>query len=207
MPVQPDDLSVPAAKTRLRQRLSAARRSLAEAERQAARTANADHLFARLSATGCVAAYLPLPTEPLTVDLLDRLALRSRVLVPLVTGAAPLDWCAYPVEAQRGALGIDEPTGPPLGPDAIAEADAVLVPALAVDPSGHRLGRGGGHYDRTLDLQGRLLAADSGTKLGRVAVRIAVLYDDELLESVPYDDLDQLVHATVTPSAGYRTIG
>jgi hypothetical protein len=38
-------------------------------------------------------------------------------------------------------------------------------------------------------------------------VRIAVLYDDELLESVPYDDLDQLVQATVTPSAGYRTIG
>ena len=201
MPVQPDDLSVPVAKTRLRQRLSAARRARGEADRQSARTANTDHLFARLSATGCVAAYLPLPTEPLTVDLLDRLALRSRVLVPLVTGAAPLDWCAYPVEAQRGALGIDEPTGPPLGPDAIAEADAVLVPALAVDPSGHRLGRGGGHYDRTLALRSRLRGSTPA------ALLIAVLYDEEFLDLVPVDPFDQPVSAIVTPMRGVLPIG
>jgi 5-formyltetrahydrofolate cyclo-ligase len=205
--VQPDDLSIPEAKNNLRQRLSAARRARGEEDRQAARTANSDHLFARLSTLGCIAAYLPLPTEPLAADLLDQLALRCRVLVPLVVGAAPLDWCAYPVESRRGALGIDEPVGPSLGPNAIAQADAVLVPALAVDPAGHRLGRGGGHYDRTLELQGRLSAADRSPAINRSAVRIAVLYDDELLESVPYDDLDQLVQATVTPSAGYRTIG
>ncbi len=85
------------------------------------------------------------------------------MLVPVVTGAAPLDWCEYvtrqpPQPTRRGALGIDEPTGPRLGPAAIADADVVLVPALAVDRRGHRLGRGGGHYDRTLALLSELRA-------------------------------------------------
>jgi len=199
--VQPDDLSIPEAKNNLRQRLSAARRARGEEDRQAARTANSDHLFARLSTLGCIAAYLPLPTEPLAADLLDQLALRCRVLVPLVVGAAPLDWCAYPVESRRGALGIDEPVGPSLGPNAIAQADAVLVPALAVDPAGHRLGRGGGHYDRTLDLRARLLAGGSAGQL------IGVIYDDELVPSVPFDALDQSVSAVVGPSSGLRAVG
>jgi 5-formyltetrahydrofolate cyclo-ligase len=76
----------------------------------------------------------------------------------------------------------------------------VLVPALAVDRGGHRLGRGGGHYDRTLALLSRLRAE-------RLPPRIALVYDEELLDAVPVDQLDQLVTAVITPSSGVSIIG
>jgi 5-formyltetrahydrofolate cyclo-ligase len=199
--VQPDDLEIAAAKTRLRTGLIDARRAREVPTRHAARAANGRHLLAALRDVACVAAYLPLSTEPLGLDLLDQLARTVRVLVPVVTGAAPLDWCAYPSPVRRGALGIDEPVGPRLGPDTIADAEVVLVPALAVDAAGHRLGRGGGHYDRSLALRSRLLG-DRPT--GRL---IAVVYDDELLPSIPFDALDQRVSAVVRPVTGLQAVG
>jgi 5-formyltetrahydrofolate cyclo-ligase len=210
--VHPDDEPVGDAKTRLRTTLLAARRGRPEPERRAARAAVSAHLLQALSGMTCIAAYLPLPTEPLDPGALDRLAAGARVLVPVVTGPAPLDWCEYVAAHQvsldrslrasprRGALGIDEPTGPRLGQAAIAAADAVLIPALAVDRGGHRLGRGGGHYDRTLALLSRLRAE-------RLPPRIALVYDEELLDAVPVDQLDQLVTAVITPSSGVSIIG
>lgn len=199
--VQPADLEIAEAKTRLRTRLIDARRTRDAAARQAARAANGAHLLAALRDASCVAAYLPLATEPLDLSVLDQLARNARVLVPVVTGAAPLDWCDYPGPVRRGAFGIDEPVGPRLGPDTISGADAVLIPALAVDALGHRLGRGGGHYDRTLERRSQLL---TGRAAGRL---IAVIYDDELLPSVPFDALDQRISAVVRPTTGLRTLG
>ena len=199
--VQQETDEISAAKTRLRTRLIESRRGRSETARQAARAANDAHLLAALADVTCVAAYLPLPTEPLGLRLLDQLASSIRVLVPVVTEAAPLDWCEYPGPVRRGAWGSDEPVGPRLGPDTIAAADVVLVPALAVDPRGHRLGRGGGHYDRTLDLRARLLAGGSAGQL------IGVIYDDELVPSVPFDGLDQPVSAVVRPTTGLRAVG
>ena len=94
---------------------------------------------------------------------------------------------------RRGAFGIDEPTGKLLGPDAVRDADAVCVPALAVDGSGVRLGRGGGHYDRTLAQAG---PRPAGARL------IAVVYDEEVVDSLPADVHDVRVNALVTPSRG-----
>ena len=193
--------SVAAAKARLRQPLIAARRARTQAQRAGARDAVASRLTARLSGSAAVAGYLPLPTEPFTVRVLDALvATGTRVLVPVVTGAAPLDWCAYPAPLHAGTLGIEEPIGPRLGAAAIGEVDAVLVPALAVGADGHRLGRGGGHYDRTLALLAALRPAG-------LPERIAVVFDDEVLESVPFDALDQRVSAVVTPGGGPRRLG
>jgi len=203
--VQPDDVPIEVHKTRLRTELLAARRARPESVRQAARDAVSAHLRHALAGMMCVAAYLPLPTEPLDPRTLGALAAGARVLVPVVTGAAPLDWCEYPAgqssASVRGALGIDEPTGPRLGPAAIAGADAILVPALAVARDGHRLGRGGGHYDRTLALLARLRGVDP------LPPRIGVIYDEELLGFVPFDELDQLVTATLTPDSGLSTVG
>jgi 5-formyltetrahydrofolate cyclo-ligase len=199
--VQSGEDSTAAAKASLRTTLIAARRARTSAERLAARAAITAHLVVALDGTGSVAAYLPLPTEPLDTGLLDLLATRTRVLVPVVTGSAPLDWCAFPGPVRHGALGIAEPVGPRLGADAIDAADAVLVPALAVDPAGHRLGRGGGHYDRTIALLTRLRGRRPMPDL------IAVIYDEELLAAVPGDDLDQRVTAVVTPERGLRALG
>jgi 5-formyltetrahydrofolate cyclo-ligase len=205
VPVDQTGESIAAAKSRLRAELTAARRARSDEARQAARDANSAHLRLALREKACIAAYLPLPTEPLDPHLLDELAATRTVLVPVVIGAEPLDWCEYPGPVRRGAFGIDEPTGPRLGPDAIGLAGAILIPALAVDRRGHRLGRGGGHYDRTLALHARLLVsarAAGDRSAPATALRIALLYDGEILDTVPFDGLDQQVSAYVTPRTG-----
>lgn len=193
MPTAPPDVA--AAKRALRPTLLAARRARPDADRQRARAAVAAHLTGDLTGAGCVAAYLPLPSEPLDRALLRTLAARTRLLIPVVAGAAPLDWCLFTETTRPGQLGIEEPDGPRLGPRAVADADAVLVPALAVGPHGHRLGRGGGHYDRTLALRSEL----RGAAPDRL---IAVIYDEEFGLDVPHDELDRPVTAAVTPSLG-----
>ena len=187
-------------KARLRGSILAARRARSADDRLIARRAISTHLQAFLQEPATIAGYLPLPTEPLDRQFLDDLAGTHRVLVPVVAGAAPLDWCEHPGPTRRGAFGIDEPTGPRLGETAVADIDVFLLPALAVDRLGHRLGRGGGHYDRTLALRGRLRGS---TRTGPL---IAVLYDEEFLDAVPVDYFDQPVSEIVTPMRGVLPI-
>ena len=83
-----------------------------------------------------------------------------------------------------------QPSEPRRGSGAVARADAVLVPALAVDRAGNRLGRGGGSFDRAL------------ARVGPLIPLIALLYDDELVEQVPTAPHDIPVRAAVTPRTG-----
>ena len=151
-----------------------------EAARAAVRTAVLERAAAERWTA--VAAYLPLRTEPGSHELLDGLVqLGMRVLVPVTMPDHDLDWVQLPGDV-------------PLGTDAIAGADAVLVPALAVAADGTRLGRGGGSYDRAL------ARARSDVPVA------ALLYDDELLAHVPSEPWDLPVTATVRPSYGWRNI-
>jgi 5-formyltetrahydrofolate cyclo-ligase len=186
-----------ARKTALRDQLVTARnrRPLLEVSRSA--LALAEQLLAtpevRRAAT--VAAYVSVGTEPGTGPLLDRLRdLGRRVIVPVVLPDLDLDWAVYdgPGSLVRARRGLLEPEGPRLGPSAVATADVVLTPGLAVDRTGMRLGQGGGCYDRAL---------------GRVPVgtfTCTLLYDDELVEEVPAGDHDRPVSAAVTPSGVIR---
>ncbi|GAA2502731.1 5-formyltetrahydrofolate cyclo-ligase [Streptomyces thermolineatus] len=149
--------------------------------------------------TTTVAAYVSVGREPDTREVIDVLRERgTRVLLPVLLPDNDLDWAEYEggghtlAEAGRGLL---EPIGPRLGPEAVLAADAVLLPGLAVDRRGVRLGRGGGSYDRVLD---RLERAGTDPAL------VVVLYDGEVLESVPAEEHDRAVHAAVTPSAVHR---
>jgi 5-formyltetrahydrofolate cyclo-ligase len=151
-----------------------------------------------LATARTIGAYVSVGREPGTRPLLDALRTRGiRVLLPVLLEDNDLDWGAYEgagrlVAAGRGLL---EPDGPRLGPNAITEADAVLLPGLAVDERGMRLGRGGGSYDRVL---ARL------EKTGANPALIVLLYDGELLGMVPVEEHDKPVHAAVTPSAVRR---
>jgi 5-formyltetrahydrofolate cyclo-ligase len=181
---------VRAAKARLRARLLARRAARAPAEVVAAGEAVAS-LASALPPARLVAAYAGVGTEPPTLPLLDRLAdTGASVLLPLLLPDADLDWAAYtgPDELRTARLGLREPIGPSLGRAAVASADLVLVPALAVDRAGHRLGRGGGSFDRVL---------------ARVAPQtrvVAVLYADEVLdEPLPVEPRDRRVDAALTP--------
>ncbi len=138
-----------------------------------------------------VACYVSVGFEPGTGRLLGMLDdLGKRVLLPVLCPDHDLDWSVYSGDhaLASAARGLVEPIGPRLGADAVAGADAVLAPALAVDHRGHRLGRGGGSYDRALS---RVAA---GTWV------CALVYDDEWLDSVPADRHDRTVDAIVTPA-------
>ncbi|MFF8280772.1 5-formyltetrahydrofolate cyclo-ligase [Streptomyces lateritius] len=187
-------------KTALRRQLLAARGLLAPEDMRAAA-----ELFARgawelaeLAEASTVAAYVSVGREPGTRALLDALRARGvRVLLPVLLPDNDLDWAAYEgaeglAKAGRGLL---EPTGPRLGPEAVCGADVVLLPGLAVDERGMRLGRGGGSYDRVL---ARLARADARPAL------VVLLYTNEVVARVPEEPHDHPVHAVVTPEGVRR---
>lgn len=190
-------------KWRLRRQLSAAREAVPAAVREAEAVALAAAAQRALAATPLpdglartVCAYWPVGTEPGSPALLDGLLRQGcRVLLPIV--AIPLDWAEYtgPGSLRYGPLGLREPAGPRLGCRAIASAVLVLVPALAVDRRGIRLGRGGGHYDRTLPL------ARAGTPL------VAIVRDEEVLAALPAEPHDVPVTAALTPRRGLLPLG
>ncbi|MEO5710455.1 MAG: 5-formyltetrahydrofolate cyclo-ligase [Nocardioidaceae bacterium] len=171
------------------------RRSLLEVSESA--RAIADHLMAtpELRRAATVAVYVSIGTEPGTGPLLDALiALGRRVILPVVLPDLDLDWAVYAGQGSlaRARRGLLEPTGERLGPEAVATADVVLTPGLAVDRTGMRLGQGGGCYDRAL---------------GRVPVgtfTCTLLYADELVAAVPADTHDRPVTAVVTPAGVSR---
>jgi 5-formyltetrahydrofolate cyclo-ligase len=182
---------IEAAKLALRDQLVTARGRLGPAEIGVRARALAAVLMSapevRRAAT--VAAYVSVGREPGTGPLLDALtAAGKRVLLPLLMPDNDLDWAPYLgadalAPAGRGLL---EPVAPPLGPDAIATADAVLVPGLAVDRDGIRMGRGGGSYDRAL---------------GRVPVgtfTCVLLNAEEVVDRVPRAPHDRPVTAVAT---------
>lgn len=151
-----------------------------------------------LAGATTVAAYVSVGREPATRALLERLRARgTRVLLPVLLADNDLDWAAYegPEHLVRAGRGLLEPAGERLGREAVTGAEAVLLPGLAVDRRGMRLGRGGGSYDRVL---ARLERAGTGPAL------VVLLYDSEVVETVPARAHDRPVSAAVTPSRVWR---
>jgi 5-formyltetrahydrofolate cyclo-ligase len=182
------------AKAELRSALRARRAGRTDDERARAAEALAGH--ARALGPGPIAAFVGVRGEPPTIPLLTALqALGVRVLLPILRDDLDLEWAVYDGEAAglvEGVRGIPHPPGESLGLGGIAEAALVLAPALAVDADGRRLGQGGGSYDRAL-------ARTSAPVL-------AVVFDDELLDSVPVQAHDRPVGGTLTPLGGVRLL-
>ena len=182
-------------KAALRRRVAATRATLPEAERTAAGRLLGDHVLELPEAqmAGTVAAYVSVGTEPGSRGLIFAFWKRgSYVLLPLLRGDSDLDWASYegPDSLAPGPRGLLEPTERPRGVTAISSADLVIVPALAADRRGHRLGRGGGCSDRAL------------ARVGPAVPTIALLYDGELLDFVPVAPHDQRVGAVAQPGEG-----
>lgn len=187
-------------KAGLRTQLLAARTLLTteDVQRAADALAAAALELPELAGARTVAAYVSVGREPGTRALIDALHTRGvRVLLPVLMADNDLDWALYAgVEGlAKARLGLLEPAGPRLGPEAVTEADAVLLPGLAVDGRGMRLGRGGGSYDRVL---ARLARAGADPAL------VVLLYAHEVVARVPEEPHDHPVHAVVTPDGVRR---
>lgn len=178
------------AKRRLRSRILAERAALPEDVREALSAAIAARLLAlpEVASARVVAAYVGTGTELPTLPLLD--ALRARgvtVLLPVLLDDDALAWGTYDGSLVAGRRGLLEPGGRDAS---LAEADVVVVPGVAYDAHGRRVGRGGGSYDRAL--------------ASVTALVVGLARDEEVVAEVPVEPHDVPVGVVVTPTRVLR---
>jgi 5-formyltetrahydrofolate cyclo-ligase len=184
-------------KLALRRTIKAQRQSLSgpERERIGRAVAAVGLELPRLRQARCVTVYASLPDEPGTDQL--RIGLRElgvRVLLPIVPdepAGRALDWAEDVGDlSSSGPLGLPEPQGPRFSAAELARAQVVIVPALAVDTLGTRLGRGRGYYDTAL------------TRAHPDALILALVHDCEVLDAattpIPREPHDIAVHGVIT---------
>lgn len=188
---------MPGTKSQVRGTILAARRSLPAGQRRAETSALRRHLEALTESDTTVCAYVPVGSEPGSLEALNTLHEHGAVvLLPVARSDAdgtprPLRWGRYrPGTLVEAPFGLREPAPPWFPAEHLATATTVLVPALAVDRTGTRLGRGAGFYDRTLGL-----AAPT-------ARLVAVVRDDEFVDRLPADPHDVPMTHAVTPGLG-----
>lgn len=156
--------------------------------------------LAEVRAARTVAAYVAREHEPGTSALLERLTVRgTTVLLPALGTGLSRDWAWFTGSSRfvvRAPGRPPEPDGPTLGAQALALADVIIVPALAVDTSGTRLGQGGAWYDRVLE------HARPGAPV------VAMVFADEVLDAekdpLPCERHDRRVDVVATPGGARR---
>lgn len=160
-----------------------------------------DHALQAIGDARTVAAYVSGDDEPATGRILATLAGNGvRVLLPVLGPGLARAWAyfrGFDDLEQRAPGRPPEPSGPILAADAIKDAEAVLVPSLAVDGLGTRLGQGGGWYDRMLSL----IDGDVPT--------FAMLFAHELIRerNLPRAEFDIPVKAVITPTEWFLLQG
>ncbi len=183
-------------KAQLRDRLTAVRREIEPVRRAAAGEAITYAVLAlpEVAAARTVAAYVPHYDEPDTAELLDALAGRF-VLLPVTLGSGELVWTYYLGSGSLvvGRFGIAEPSAA-VPRRSLEDADVVVVPGVAFDPQGGRLGRGVGYYDRAL----------AGARAGVPLIGLA--YDECVVDEVPMEPHDRRVDIVVTPTRVLRAV-
>lgn len=171
----------------IRRQIRACKALLDDADRAAA----ADSVFKRLQQLAAftladtILMYHSLPDELSTHRFIDRWASRKRFFLPRVNG---VDLDILPYDRSRlslGAFQIEEPDGDDtVGIDHI---EMVVVPAIAYDRNGNRVGRGKGYYDRLL----------RDTR----ALKVGVAYDFQLVDEIETEPHDVGVDIVITPGA------
>ena len=192
-------------KERARADFLQARRALPDTERQHAAAGLAERGLAwvteRLPAGATVTAYLAVGSEPGTAGLLTGLTEAGyRVAVPICEPDRRLSWCYWTpgIDMAPGLFGsLLEPVGPRYAAADLAGLALILVPALAADDAGGRMGKGGGYYDRFL----ARLRAD-----GNPTPAVAVVYDHEFVPACRFETtpLDAPVDGVLTPSGWHE---
>jgi 5-formyltetrahydrofolate cyclo-ligase len=184
------DLPIPT-KIELRIAALARRSALGEAFRDAAARALAAHAFPLPIPPGTiVAGYSPIRSEIDPVPLMQSLAARGAQLAlpAIIARDAPLQFRAWSADNAliAGSLGILEPPA-----DAASlDPDILLVPLAAFDRTGHRIGYGAGHYDRTF---AQLRAIKPFTAIG-------LAFDTQEIAAIPMQPHDVALDYVLTES-------
>lgn len=163
------------------------------AKNEAALLAHLKRLVIDLGAK-TVSCYLNTVDEPPTRPFLRWASAEGiTVLLPVSREDGLMDWAVYQDGDEAiDVLGMPYPTTGLLGPMAIHDADVLLIPAAQVGSDGARLGWGRGYFDRTLG------------SMEKKPPTFAVVYDHEVVDSVPTEPHDQPVDGAVTPSGVIR---
>lgn len=157
------------------------RRRIAELSQQQ-RLDAAEEIFRRIEASErfgsarCIALYASLPDEVPTHEVIARWAAAKRVVLPRVEGEVMRFYDYDPRTMHRGSFGIDEPQADAECPP--AEIDMIVIPARAFTPSGVRLGRGKGFYDRYM------------SQPEFSAYKIGVAFECQMFDTLPFEDHD-----------------
>lgn len=159
-----------------------------------------DHALQAVGDARTVAAFVSTGAEPCTRLLLDQLHARGvRVLLPALGPNLSRSWAEFQGAddlRERAPGRPPEPSGQTLPAQAVTEVDALLIPALAVDRSGRRLGQGGGWYDRMLPLR------------REGVLTFALLHPDELVDGpLPTEAHDENVDAVITAEEWFLLAG
>jgi 5-formyltetrahydrofolate cyclo-ligase len=191
-----DSATIAAAKRDARDRAGAARNRLRPAARKRASTEAALNLLAltELAAARCLLAYFALPAEidPLPASTaLRRTGLTiayPRIESPGVLGVHAVD---DEQDLVSGSFGLSQPREDAAVVE-LARVDAVIVPGLAFDDRGRRIGYGGGYYDRLLP------------RLRPDCLRIGLAFDEQILAEIPAEPHDATVDLIVTQTRVIR---
>lgn len=188
-------------KRHLRDRMRALRRQVSPEARAAAAEALAGHLRAleRLADSRVLLGTLAAGAEIDAGALCAWWLAQGRILLLPRVGDDGISLHARRVEdlahCRPGFRGCPEPDPEHCPPARLDDIEAVLVPGLAFDPAGRRLGQGGGHYDRLL------------AECPPQAVAIGIGFDFQILERLPEAGHDRRVDWIVTPSGAHRAVG
>lgn len=180
-------------KRALRAELRERRQLLSDSQRESASDGVAAQLHDLIRAHGArsVSCFLSTTTEPGTRRFVrEAVAAGIRVLLPITRADGLLDWAVAndSDEVSEGLYGLPEPTGEVLGPIAVNDVDLMIIPAAAIDRTGTRLGWGRGYFDKTIG------------SMEKCPPVYAVIYDSEVLDSLPREVHDQPVDGIVTPT-------
>jgi len=177
-------------KDTIRAQSIAAREARTESEIALAGAAIVAHDWNQLCTGEFVTCFVSMATEPPTEQLRKQLrVLGKTVALPIMKPGRTLAWGFDALSLEKNSYGILEPVSSDINIDS---ATAIIIPALRVGSDGSRLGRGAGYYDRALE---NLATYQNGG-----ARRIALVFDDEVDDSLPCEPHDALIDLIVTPS-------
>ncbi len=174
-------------KSDIRRKMKNLRMMLSDDEKAIA----ADEVFARLEMTAAfmmadnILMYYSLPDELSTLKFLKKWHDKKHFFLPRVNGVN-LEILPYDeLSLESGAFNIEEPTGDDLAN--VEDIELMVIPAVAFDRSGNRLGRGKGYYDRLLN--------------SSRALKVGVGYDFQLIDEIPCEPHDVPMDMVITQNS------